>query len=140
MGKNKKEKTLALKTDPSGVGVDAMVSKPNWWVNPLTSKDAIYHGCLNCGGTKQTLGMETRLYNSFGGWCITKDGKLYFQEDSQIEKDWEENKTLAEIEEEAKKEPEHDWRANFDLPLRGGSYQRHYDEGWVLIESNQGFA
>ena len=33
----------------------------------------------------------------------------------------------------------HDWRAIFDLALRGGTYQRHGDNKWVLIESNQGF-
>ena len=116
------------------------MKKPKWWVEPLTNENLIHHGCLNCGGTNRVLDMTTALYNSFGGWCITKDRKLYFQEDSQVEKSWEMNKTLAEIEKEAKKDPEHDWRAQFDLPLRGGEYQRHYDEGWILIESNQGFA
>jgi len=48
------------------VNVEAVVSLPSWYVNPLDTKK-IFHGCLNCGGTEQTLDLETRLYNGFGG-------------------------------------------------------------------------
>ena len=115
------------------------MNKPKWWVKPLTDDKKIYHGCLCCGGTEKVLDLETRLYQGFGGWNITKDGKLYFEEPN-IDKTWEEFKTLKEIENEAKKDPNHDWRAILDLPLRGGQYQRHGDDKWVLIESNMGFA
>lgn len=119
--------------------VEAEVSLPSWYIKPLDTKK-IFHGCLNCGGTEQTLDLETRLYNGFGGWMVTKDGELYFQEDCTKDKNWEEWKQLKEIEAEAVKDPDHDWRAQFDLPLRGGQYQRHGEGKWVLIESNQGFA
>lgn len=116
-------------------------NKLSWYIKPLDTKK-IFHGCLNCGGTEQILGLETRLYNGFGGWSITKDGKLYFEESPLLseEKKWNEWKQLKEIEKEAKKDPNHDWRAIFDLALRGGQYQRHGDNKWVLIESNRGFA
>ena len=119
--------------------VEAVVGLPGWYIKPLNTKN-IFHGCLNCGGTEQTLDLETRLYNGFGGWNVTKDGELYFMEAAYIEKDWKEWKQLKEIEEEAKKDPNHDWRCNYNLPFRGGSYQRHDNDKWVLIESNRGFA
>ena len=97
----------------------------------------VHHGCLNCGGTEQILDMETRLYMGYGGWTITRDGKVFFVEDSN--KEWEETKQLKDIEKIARRDPNHDWRAGFDLALRGGTYQR-YRGKWYLIESNQGFA
>jgi len=112
--------------------------KSDWWIKSLEHN--IHNGCLNCGGTAKILDLETRLYNEFGGWKITKDGELYFQEDASIEKEWAKLWKLSEIEEIVKKMPDHDWRAIFDLPLRGGTYQRHGDNKWVLIESNRGFA
>ena len=133
------ENTNPNLTEQSEGQIETRVSLPSWYIKPLDTKK-IFHGCLNCGGTEQTLDLETRLYNGFGGWDVTKDGELYFMEPAHIEKEWEEWKQLKEIEEEAKKDPNHDWRCNFNLPLRGGSYQRHDNDKWVLIESNQGFA
>ena len=109
------------------VNVKAVVRLPDWYIKPLNTNE-------------QTLDLETRLYNGFGGWDVTKDGELYFMEAAHIEKGWKEWKQLKEIEEEAKKDPNHDWRCNYNLPLRGGSYQRHDNDKWVLIESNRGFA
>lgn len=126
-------------TSDSEVGAELQVSLPSWYIKPLDTKK-IFHGCLNCGGTGQTLDLETRLYNGFGGWTITKDGELYFMENPSEEKAWEEWKQMKEIEEEAKKDPDHDWRAEVFLPLRGATYQRHGEGKWVVIESNQGFA
>ena len=117
------------------------MNKPKWWVKPLIDDKKIYHGCINCGGTEKVLDLETRLYHGFGGWYITKDKGLYFRESSFARNlAWEEIKTLKEIEHEAKEDPDHDWRAILDLPLRGGQYQRHGTNKWVLIESNKGFA
>ena len=97
----------------------------------------VHQGCLNCGGTEQILDMGTTLYNGFGGWHIEKDGEFFFSEDAN--KEWEENIKLKDIEKIAKRKPKCDWRAIFDLALRGGTYQR-YRGKWYLIESNQGFA
>ncbi len=95
-------------------------------------------GCLNCGYTEEKLPMRTRLYSGFGGWDIKKDGKHYFNEDSN--KEYDEAKTLSYIERRAKLEPECDWRANLNLPLRSATYQRHGKSKWVLVERGQGFA
>jgi hypothetical protein len=110
--------------------------KPKWFKDGIT-KD-IHQGCLNCGGTEKVLELDTALYNGFGGWSVTKDDSGYFQEDN--DKEYDDCKTAKEIEAEAKLDPDHDWRIMFNMPLRGGTYQRHGDDKWVLIESNQGFA
>lgn len=113
------------------------MKKPKWWIEPLDKKK-VFHGCLNCGGTGQKLSLKTRLYNRFGGWTILKNGEVCFMENPN--KEFRENKTLQYIENRAKAAPYNDWRAVVNLPLRGATYQRHYDEGWTLIKPNDGFA
>lgn len=95
-------------------------------------------GCVCCGGAEDILPMETRLYSGFGGWTIYKDGQHYFIEDS--DKEWEENKMLSEIEEEAKKFPKSKWEAHLFLPLREAEYERADCGNWVLIKTGMGFA
>ncbi len=95
-------------------------------------------GCLNCGGTEQKIPMRTRLYYGFGGWMITKNGKLFFMEEN--DREFSKCKTLSYIERRAKLEPNNDWRAHLDLPLRSAVYQRHGDSKWMLVESGIGFA
>lgn len=113
------------------------VKKPNWWREGIEGRTI---GCLHCGHTPPLLEMDTRLYNGFGGWQITRDGKIFFEEDPSSDKEWEEWKTLADIEKIAEKDPNSEWCAIVFLPLRGATYQRHPGEGWVLVETNQGFA
>lgn len=102
-------------------------------------------GCLNCGGgemrgTKEkiTANMRTRIYNSFGGWTITKNDELVYMGPQDLE--FNEYPTLMKFENMARKDPDNDWRAECFLPLRGATYQRQGKNEWVLIDSNQGFA
>ena len=109
--------------------------KPSFLLPPIAGGVS---GCLNCGYTEDILPMKTKLYNGFGGWVITKNGEHYFSED--VNKEYDEAKTLSYIERMAKLEPECDWRANLNLPLRSAVYQRHGKSKWVLVERGQGFA
>ena len=95
-------------------------------------------GCLNCGYTADVLPMRTRLYSSFGGWHITKNGELYFSEN--VDTEYDDSKTLSYIERRAKLEPDNDWRAHCDLALRSAVYQRQGKSKWVLVQKGQGFA
>lgn len=104
-------------------------------LKPINGKQI---GCLNCGGNKSKLPMRTRLYNSFGGWHITRNGKLYFEE--KLNLDFSKNKTLSYIERRAKLDPNADWRAIVFLALRGATYQRQEKSMWVLVKEDQGFA
>ena len=95
-------------------------------------------GCINCGYTHSILSMKTRLYNSFGGWIITRNGKVFF---CDIEdREWKDYKTLLYIEKKARLDPNRDWRAVLDLALRSAVYQRQGYNKWVLVEKGQGFA
>lgn len=95
-------------------------------------------GCMQCPGTHDLLPLDEVLYMGFGGYTVTKDGNLYYEGDPNGA--WEGFKTLAEIEVEAAKEPDADWRVVLNNPMRGGTWQRHGAEEWVLVESNMGFA
>lgn len=102
-------------------------------------------GCLNCGagemkGDKQeiTASMHTRIYQGFGGWLITKNDKLIFMARPNLE--WHQFPTLMKFENMARKDPDNDWRAECQLPLRDATYQRQGKNRWVLVKSGLGFA
>lgn len=115
------------------------MEKPKWWVEPLTKN--IHHGCLNCGGTEKRLPMRTRLHDD---WYIQKDDEVYecgrIPNNEPFQTAWGKLPTMITVEKKAKKDPDHDWRAIFFMGLRGGTYQRHGNSKWILIESNQGYA
>lgn len=87
---------------------------------------------------KILLPLRTRLYNGMGGWTITKDGEIYFIEETKRE--YDRARTLCYIERRAKLQPECDWRAELNLPLRSETYQRQGKSKWVLVKKGQGFA
>jgi len=102
-------------------------------------------GCLNCGGGEMrkrptciTAPMTTRIYGGFGGWAIKRDGKTVFQPLTDAE--WADFPTLMTFENMARKDPDHDWRAEFVSPMRDATYQRQGRNFWVLIASGPGFA
>jgi len=75
----------------------------------------------------------------FGAAYVTKDGVEVYDGEA----DWQnekEPKTVAEIEEIAAADPDHDWRIVKYGPLHGETYQRHDKDRWVCVESNMGFA
>lgn len=112
----------------------AVTSSGNYEIlSPIESKQS---SCLCCNSIEQHLDFETELYNGFGGWQITKNGELYYQAENG---DWDNSKTLAEIEIEVSKEPNNDWQAVLFTPLRCATFQRQ-NEKWVLVEQNDGFA
>lgn len=78
------------------------------------------------------------MYNGFGGWMILKGGKTHYMGDSRL--DFNQYPTLMRFENEARKEPDIEWIAQVDLPLRNATYQRHGKNTWVLIEKGMGFA
>ena len=104
------------------------------------SKDKLKHrdGCLNCPHTEDILAMDTVLYQGFGGYHVTKNGKLFYMGNSNDE--WESFKKLSQIERQAKKEPKSHWRVVLNNPLRGATWRRNIKGQWILIETNQGFA
>lgn len=92
--------------------------------------------CLCCGSRESQLCPEARISVGFGMAALTKNGECVWMEDDE----WHECMTVAQAEELAAADPDHDWRIVLDGPLRGSTYQRHGEMQWVLVAKNQGFA
>ena len=97
---------------------------------------AIRQGCLSCPPVESIAPLNMTIAVGFGDARITKDGETIYQEPY----DKTELRTLAEFEDMAKGDPDHDWRAILIAPLRDREYQRHDESKWVLIGSGMGFA
>ncbi len=96
----------------------------------------IYQGCGCCPPVERVAPLDMVIAVGFGVAQVTRDNELVFQE----QPDDERLRTLAEFEEMAKQDPDHDWRVLLVAPLRSREYQRHDDGKWVLIDSGPGFA
>lgn len=109
-------------------------TKPLWW------KPAIEAGTpvCPCCPTAQLLHLETVLCNGFGGWTVNKDGSTYYQ--AETNQDFDECKTLQDIEKEIPEGDQSEWIAHLWAPLREAKYQRHEKNKWVLIQKGEGFA
>jgi hypothetical protein len=103
----------------------------------MTPLKAIRGGCLCCPGSEDILSMSEVLYQGFGGYHVEKDGEIFYWPKSDLK--WEEYKTLADIEKDAKKSPKSLWQVILNNPLRGATWERKRGQ-WHLIESNAGFA
>jgi hypothetical protein len=95
-------------------------------------------GCLCCPQTEDILQMDTVLYNGFGGYSVNRNGKLFYQGDSN--EDFDNFKTLQQIEAEAQRTPEDKWEVILNNPLRGATWERGISGHWILTKTNQGFA
>ena len=74
----------------------------------------------------------------FGYAKVTKDFKTVYNE--MDHENPEEYWTTQDAENEALKDPDHDWRIVLYAPLYGRIFQRQGDGEWVLIGENEGFA
>lgn len=117
--------------------------KPTWTKLPPHTDP--YIGCLTCGagemrGTKEKIiaSLRTKIYQGYGGWHITRDGKTVYSGDPDVE--WKSYPSLMTFENMARKNPDHDWRAECFLALREATYQRQGKNEWVLVSSGDGFA
>ena len=108
-------------------------------------------GCLNCGVAHDVLPLDTVLYYGFGGWRVTCDRRQIYPpmtkasgyQDVRRLKSGEMavyDKRLQVYEFMAARTRGKDWRATFESPLHGETYQRQGRAHWVLVERNQGFA
>jgi len=104
-------------------------------VEPFTGR--VHQGCLCCPPVTLTASLETIVAVGFGEANITRDGEIVYQERDDDEGTF---RTLAEFEELAAADPDHDWRMFLLSPLKDREYQRHGVGLWVLIASGPGFA
>ena len=92
-------------------------------------------GCGNCGFIYNIAPMEMIIAVGFGYAAVEKNGVAIYDENT-CENTW--NVQIAE--DEARKDPDNDWRIIMDGPLSGRTYQRHDNGTWVLVRKNRGFA
>lgn len=109
----------------------------NW--TKLEPIKATIRGCAACGRLVEKADMNMLIAVGFGDAYVSKDGvQIYNELDCQEDADkfW----TFQDAENEALKDPDHDWRVVLYAPLRGRTFQRHGAKEWVLVEENMGFA
>lgn len=96
-------------------------------------------GCLNCPPKPIELPLDAQPHPGFGSLDLYCDGvtPLGWDEFCDIRR---EDISLAEIEEAAAADPDHDWRLWINAPLGDWTYQRHGEGKWVLVAKGQGFA
>ena len=75
----------------------------------------------------------------FGSAGYSRDGVQLWDEGTTEEGE-EKLPTVADVEELAKADPDHDWRIFFFAPLYESEYQRQGDGVWVLVRKGMGFA
>lgn len=83
---------------------------------------------------------ESRISVGFGDAKLTKDSETIWEEDTTSDCSYDDCMSVAEAEELAKADPDHDWRIVIYGALSGRTYQQHGDMQWVLVERNLGFA
>lgn len=101
-------------------------------------------GCLNCGYVYDTLPMDTVIAVGFGVATVAKNGRVVYDESATGNDEigygdgpyW----TVQDAENEALKDPDHDWRINFVGALSERYYQRQGEGHWVLYGKDPGFA
>lgn len=124
-------------------------------VQPRIKPEELYVGCICSSGyvhhpivKSDDADVASRPFDAptdmiiaagFGDAYVTKDGVKVYDGEADFHNDLM-PKTVGDIEEMAKADPEHDWRIVIYTPLHGETYQRHAPGTWVCIESNMGFA
>ncbi len=124
-----------MKTETPSEAFSNDVKAKKWYKPAINGGQG---GCLCCPSTAALLPLKTKLYYGFGGWSITKNGKPFFTDNRDV--DFEKYKDLKHVEKLIGEDLKSEYRAIFDSPLRGATYQRHAKNSWVLIDTNEGFA
>lgn len=104
----------------------------SWTRLPALPVDKIHVGCANCSTANQIAYLDWVLTPD----CqIRKDGLLYWSGESL-----DTTRRLRYFENQAAKDPDHDWRLVVFSALHGETYQRHGEGLWICVESNKGYA
>ena len=104
-------------------------------LQPIERKD-LHIGCLNCSTAAMVAPMAMVIAVGFGSAFVTKDDDCIYDESSCDCEYW----TVADAERLAAEDPDHDWRIVKWGPMHGETFQRHGQNEWVCVESNEGFA
>ena len=94
----------------------------------------------------QVAPMNMMIAVGFGDALVTKDDEIIYSEinielfnqthEANLLPYWR----VQDAENEARKDPDHEWTIDMQGPLQGKTYKRMGEDNWVLIDSNKGFA
>jgi len=94
----------------------------------------------------QVAPMNMMIAVGFGDALVTKDDEIIYSEinielfnqthEANLLPYWR----VQDAENEARKDPDHEWTIDMQGPLQGETYKRMGEDNWVLIDSNKGFA
>lgn len=108
-------------------------------LSPMSAQDAgLKSECLTCGPQPTTIDLVATIAVGFGAAGVTRDGAEVWSETAAD--DFDDCWTVQDAEDEALKDPDHDWRIFFHGPLSHAEYQRHSAGQWVLVKKGLGFA
>ena len=94
-------------------------------------------GCIHCGFQQSILPMESLIAVGFGYAAVSKDSvEVYNEKYVEGEHYW----ACQDAENEAQKDPDHDWRIHIVAPLSERHYQRQGENKWILYKKGVGFA
>jgi formate hydrogenlyase subunit 6/NADH:ubiquinone oxidoreductase subunit I len=104
-------------------------------------------GCLCCGYQHEILPMEALIAVGFGYAAVTKNDEEVYNENDIPQEVYDKAENYGDVfwsvqkaEDEAKKDPDNDWRIHLVAPLSERHYQRQGENHWVLYEKGLGFA
>ena len=97
-----------------------------------------FGGCLNCGYQHDEAPMDMVIAVGFGIANVTRDGEEVYN--GLEHEDGQDFWTTQDAENEALKDPDHDWRITMNAPLSYRVYQRHDSGKWMLVKRGPGFA
>lgn len=104
------------------------------------------HGCFHAP-MQQELEMDEIIAVGFGDAHVEKDGEIVYRGPTDCDIEQAEGDevlslywSVQDAENEALKDPDHDWRIVLYAPLRGRTFQRQGEGKWVLVDENEGFA
>lgn len=93
----------------------------------------------------QVAPMNMMIAVGFGDALVTKDDEIVYSEiEVEIFNETHEVNnpywTVQDAENEARKDPDHEWIIDLQGPLQGMTFKRMSEDNWVLIDQNRGFA
>ena len=111
----------------------------SWNKLPPIEPKSLNIGCLNCSTAAYIAPLDMCIAVGFGAAFVTEDGSRVYDGEADFD-NGKESMTVADIEEIAAADPDHDWRIIKDGPLHGETFQRHGKNLWVCVETTLGFA
>lgn len=109
----------------------------SWEKRPAVETPGFVANCLSGGPNPLILPLDTMIAIGLGDCWVMKDQDFVYSVTSWPDED---APKLQKFEDQAKVDPDHDWKVCFSRAMSKEIYQRHGDGSWVLVEKGMGFA